>query len=53
MIQFDLHELRQKFYDLGKAGGSITGENYALISHCDGWQRTELLNAYEQGQQDA
>lgn len=53
MIQVDMNALREKFYSIGQAGGSIKGDDKVLMDSLDGWQRTELLNAFNKGKQDA
>lgn len=53
MIQVDMQELRQKFYNLGKNNQDIKGDNAELYKSLDAWQRIELMDSFNKGQQDA
>lgn len=53
MIQVDMSELCQKFYNLGKDKQEIIGDNAEMYKSLDAWQRIELMDAYNRGKQDA
>lgn len=53
MVQVDLAELRKKWYNLGKSGTDIAGDDAVLFNSLDPWQKRELRNAYVEGTTEA
>ncbi len=53
MVQVDLAELRAKWYNLGKAGANIEGDDAVLFNSLDPWQKRELRTAYLDGTTEA
>ncbi|AFC21491.1 hypothetical protein GAP32_044 [Cronobacter phage vB_CsaM_GAP32] len=53
MVQVDLAELRTKWYNLGKEGTEISGDDAVLFNSLDPWQKRELHNAYVEGTTEA
>lgn len=53
MIQVDLAELRTKWYNLGKEGTEISGDDAVLFNSLDPWQKRELHHAYVEGTTEA
>lgn len=46
MIHVDMDALRAKWYQMGLAGQSITGDDKVLYNSLDQWQKQELRNEY-------
>lgn len=52
MIQVNLQELIERWYNYGYNGQSPSHDDRNLFKSLDGWQRKELQDAYDNGLHD-
>lgn len=52
MIQVNLQELIDRWYNYGYNGQSPSHDDRTLFKSLDGWQRKELQDAYDNGLHD-